>query len=173
FFLLFFFFFSVFAYPAPGGSGGAGGGGPPRAPPPAALLVSGRPAPSRHRTGADRLRDDRALLAKVRSLGGTGAGLLDDPDLRELVLPVLRSDYGALAAYRPTVASPLSCPVVGLTGENDTEAAPEEVSAWAAHTTGSFALRSFPGGHFFLTDHLADVADLVTGLAVTARALRP
>ncbi|MFD3533724.1 thioesterase II family protein [Streptomyces sp. NPDC058664] len=132
---------------------------------PAALLVSGRPAPSRHRTGADRPLDDRALLARVRALGGTDAGLLDDPEMRELVLPVLRADHGALAAYRPTAVSPLSCPVVGLTGERDTEATPEEVAAWAAHTTGSFALRIFPGGHFFLTDHLADVADLVTGLA--------
>lgn len=139
---------------------------------PAALLVSGRPAPSRHRTGADRLGDDRALLAKVRALGGTGPGLLDDPEMRELVLPVLRADYGALAGYVPTPGPPLSCPVVGLTGDRDTEAAPDEVAAWGAHTTGPFALRVFTGGHFFLTDHLADVADVVTGLVAGPLPLR-
>ncbi|MFC9295695.1 thioesterase II family protein [Streptomyces sp. NPDC057011] len=137
-------------------AGGAGGG-------PAALLLSGRRAPSRPRPGADRLGDDRALLAKVRSLGGTGSGLLDDQEMLGLVLPVLRADYRALASYEPTGGTPLSCPVVGLAGDRDPEASPEDVGAWGAHTSGPFDLRVFPGGHFFLTDHMAAVADLVSG----------
>ncbi|MFB7343556.1 thioesterase II family protein [Streptomyces hydrogenans] len=139
---------------------------------PAAVLVSGRPAPSRHRFGDDRPDDDRALLARMRALGGTGAALLDDPELLGLVLPVLRADHAALAAYRPTAAPPLDCPVVGLTGDRDSEATPDEVAAWGAHTTGPFTLRTFPGGHFFLSDRFAEAAAEVTALVSGVSAAR-
>ncbi|MEU5401339.1 alpha/beta fold hydrolase [Streptomyces sp. NPDC005963] len=128
---------------------------------PAALLLSGRRPPSRHRADADRLVDDRALLAKVRSLGGTGTGLLDDHEMLGLVLPVLRGDYQALASYEPTAGTPVSCPVVGLAGAEDPEAPPDDVGAWGEHTTGAFELRTYSGGHFFLTENFASVADLV------------
>ncbi|MFD9721482.1 thioesterase II family protein [Streptomyces sp. NPDC059076] len=128
---------------------------------PAALLLSGRRPPSRHRADTDRLVDDRALVAKVRSLGGTGAGLLDDHEMLGLVLPVLRGDYRALATYEPTAGTPVSCPVVGLAGSGDPEAPPEDMAAWAAHTTGAFELRTYSGGHFFLTENFASVAELV------------
>lgn len=131
---------------------------------PAALLLSGRRAPSRPRPGADRLSDDRALVAKVRSLGGTGSDLLEDQEMLGLVLPVLRADYRALASYAPTGGTPLTCPVIGLAGDRDPEALPGEVRAWGAHTSGPFELRVFTGGHFFLTEHVAAVADLVSGL---------
>lgn len=33
-----------------------------------------------------------------------------------------------------------------------------------AHTAGSFDLRVFPGGHFFVTEHIGAVSALVTEL---------
>ncbi|MFJ8017182.1 thioesterase II family protein [Streptomyces sp. NPDC096339] len=131
---------------------------------PDGLLLSGRRAPSRRHPEADRPADDRALVAKVRSLGGTASGLLDDQDMLGLVLPVLRADYRALAHYVPTPGTPLSCPVLGLAGDRDTEAPPDDVRAWGAQTSGPFELRILPGGHFFLTDHVAALAELVCGM---------
>jgi len=44
-----------------------------------------------------------------------------------------------------------------LTGDSDPKTTMEEAKAWAGHTTGPFDLRVFPGGHFFLTSHAAEV----------------
>ncbi|KUL23656.1 thioesterase II family protein [Streptomyces regalis] len=132
---------------------------------PAALVVSGRRAPSRPRSTGDRLMDDGALVAKMRALGGTGAALLDDEEMLGMILPALRGDYRALASYEPTPGRPLACPVLAVTGDRDTEASVEDVAAWQHHTSGRFRLRVFEGGHFFLTDHLAAVADLVRALS--------
>ncbi|MDJ1137465.1 thioesterase II family protein [Streptomyces iconiensis] len=131
---------------------------------PSALFVSGRRAPSRRRAEARFLGDDRALIDKVKSLGGTGSDVLEDPEIVDMILPALRGDYGALAAYRDTSGVPLNCPVVALAGAEDTEASVEDVRAWRHHTTGSFRLHVFRGGHFFVTDHLSAVAELVAGL---------
>ncbi|MEU1183225.1 alpha/beta fold hydrolase [Streptomyces sp. NPDC005820] len=128
---------------------------------PGALFVSGRRAPSRPRRSTESFDDDRALLDKVRRLGGTGTRLLDDAGVRELILPALRADYRAVAAYRGTPGAPLSCPVVALAGDGDTEASVDDVAAWARHTTGTFELGVFEGGHFFLADQWAAVARLV------------
>jgi surfactin synthase thioesterase subunit len=130
---------------------------------PAALIVSGRRAPSCSATDEDRLSDDAALVAKVRSLGGTGAEVLGDPDMLELMLPVLRGDYRALARYTPSRGTELRCPVLALAGDRDGEASVDEVDAWRRHTTGAFQLRVFEGGHFFLTAHMDAVAELVRG----------
>ncbi|MEU3555183.1 thioesterase II family protein [Streptomyces fragilis] len=130
---------------------------------PSALIVSGRRAPSCAAPGQDRLSDDAALVAKVRSLGGTAAEVLRDPDMLELMLPVLRGDYRALAAYTPSGGPPLRCPVLVLAGDRDGEASVEEVRAWRHRTSGEFRLRVFAGGHFFLTEHLDAVARLVRG----------
>nr|WP_280118754.1 hypothetical protein [Streptomyces brevispora] len=39
----------------------------------------------------------------------------------------------------------------------------DEASSWREHTTASFELKVFPGGHFFLDSHVAPVLDLIRG----------
>ncbi|MGW3559179.1 thioesterase II family protein [Streptomyces sp. NPDC000963] len=129
------------------------------------LVVSGRRAPA-----AARWRDrhvpvgDAELVERVKRLGGTDSAVFDEPELLELVLPALRGDYLALASYEDTAGRPLTCPVVGLTGDGDPEATVEEVGAWGEHTSGAFRTRVFAGGHFFLDDHTEEVAALVRDL---------
>ncbi|MFJ6217197.1 thioesterase II family protein [Streptomyces sp. NPDC092296] len=130
----------------------------------ATLVVSGRRAPGRPQPGGARVMDDRALIAKVGSLGGTVASLLEDDEMLRLILPTLRGDYAALAAYEGTPGTPLGCRVTALAGDADPEASVADVRAWRHHTSGDFELRVFAGGHFFLNDHLAAVAGLMTGL---------
>ncbi len=132
---------------------------------PTALILSGRRAPSRWRPTPEPA-DDATLIAKVRALGGTAAERLSDPDVLELVLPALRADHRALATYRDTPGAPVSCPVVALAGDADTESSVSDVDAWRHHTTGGFELRVFSGGHFFVADRLPARARLI------ARALR-
>ncbi|WP_062428847.1 thioesterase II family protein [Herbidospora daliensis] len=131
---------------------------------PARLILSGRRAPSRWRPSPEPL-DDAALVARVRALGGTDADRLADPDVLELVLPALRADHRALAGYRDTPGTPVSCPVTAFAGDRDEEAPAADVAAWRHHTTGGFDLRVFPGGHFFLADDAPGKARLIAELA--------
>jgi surfactin synthase thioesterase subunit len=56
-------------------------------------------------------------------------------------------------------------PVLCLVGDRDGRATPEDAAAWKEHTSADFLLRTFPGGHFFLTEHQETVARLVTDWA--------
>lgn len=125
------------------------------------LYVSGRRAPSRFRHSAVHLRDDDGIRAEVAELGGPAAELLAHPDLGPLLLPPIRNDYKAIETYEHVPGAPLSCPVTALIGDDDPLVTPDEARAWAAHTTGSFALRVLAGGHFYLNDHQRQVAAIV------------
>ncbi|MEV0728045.1 thioesterase domain-containing protein [Polymorphospora sp. NPDC050346] len=137
---------------------------------PAHLFVSGLPAPCHHRPGTVHLGDDEALVAELRRLGGTDDRALDDPELRAVVLPSVRADYRAFETHRPVLVPPLGCPVTGLVGVADPTASPAEVRDWAHHTRAAFALRTYPGAHFYLDDvHETVVADVVAALGPARR----
>ncbi|MFG3207629.1 thioesterase II family protein [Streptomyces sp. NPDC048192] len=140
-------------------------------PAPQRLFFSGRGGPN---TGNDipyHLFDDDDVLADVGRLGGTDRSMLEDPDMLELVLPALRADYRALGTYRWHAGEPLTAPVTALIGDSDPIATVQDARTWGEHTTGDFTVRVFPGGHFYLFDHLDEVATaLAEGLLAEAAA---
>lgn len=126
-----------------------------------ALFVSSHPAPGRpHRNQPAHLSDDQLLL-ELRRLGATPSDVTDNPELTELVLPSLRSDYRAVGRYRPRPGPRLTCPVIGLVGDNDPDVPADDMGDWAGVTDDAFALIQLPGDHFYLVPQLRYVLDEV------------
>ncbi|WNE97293.1 alpha/beta fold hydrolase [Streptomyces luomodiensis] len=117
---------------------------------PDALFVSSRKAPHALTPKDTYLRGDQALLDEVRGLGGTDTALLDDGDLRELVLPAIRADFKAVGTYGPRAATPVSCPVRAHVGDRDPGITVADMRAWAAVAPAGFDLTVLPGDHFYL-----------------------
>lgn len=141
-------------------------------PGPAALVVSGRRAPSRQVCEDVHLRDDDGVLARLAWLGGTDSGVLADEDLVRLILPAVRADYRALAAYAaapvgPETAGTVACPIVALVGDADPVTPVDDALAWSQFTTGGFESEVFPGGHFYLSDHQDRVTDSIRRVVKT------
>ena len=129
---------------------------------PLALFASGRRAPSCHRDQSSYADDDDSLIADLRWLGGTDPALLDDDEMTRLILPVIRGDYRAVATYRaPTTTTMLNVPIVAITGDHDPSVSFEEASAWRGHTARSFEIKVLAGGHFFIHEHIVEIADYV------------
>ncbi|MFD7080194.1 thioesterase II family protein [Streptomyces sp. NPDC059918] len=135
-----------------------------------ALFVSGARAPHdpARWKGSWADLEGEALLGLVAGLGGTEAELLEDEDLRRVLLPILRTDFRAAEGYRAEPAAALGCPVVALCGSGDAVTDPRDALMWSEYTRGGFASHTFAGGHFFphgesradvismLMDHLGD-----------------
>ncbi|MET8981428.1 alpha/beta fold hydrolase [Streptomyces sp. NPDC004539] len=133
-------------------------------PAPTALVASGARAPALTRVDPVLLHSDDRLVEEVLLLGGTERAVLDDPDLRDMILPALRADYRALHAYTPDPEARLRCPVRALVGDRDPLVPVADARRWEDHTTGRFRLGVLPGGHFYLNPRLTDVADIVRAL---------
>jgi pyochelin biosynthesis protein PchC len=128
---------------------------------PRRLFASGRRAPSRVRPERVHTYSDAALLAQLEMLQGTDARLLADPEMRRLLLPVIRSDYRAIETYRCADGATVSCPITVLTGDADPWTSADEAADWKRHTSGGCTVREFTGGHFFVAEHQREIVDLV------------
>ncbi|MEU2612184.1 thioesterase domain-containing protein [Micromonospora sp. NPDC007271] len=139
------------------------------APLPVRLYVGGARAP--HVTAAslfDGLSrvDDEELLRRLGDGGGLPAELLEHPELVELLLPLLRADFGRVDSYRYVPGEPLPVPIVAFSGRHDRAVTREHSAAWAEHSAAGFTLHEIDGGHFFLQDQLPELlAVLRTDLA--------
>lgn len=128
---------------------------------PVRLYASGRRGPSTHRDEAVHRRDDAGILAEVRKMDGTASSLLGDDELMRAALPALRADYKAAELYTCPREVAVNCAISVLVGDSDPKTTVAEAEAWARHTTGSFDLQVFSGGHFFLTDHADQIIKVI------------
>jgi pyochelin biosynthesis protein PchC len=128
---------------------------------PMALVASGRRAPSSSRIETVHTLDDESLVNEVLSLGGTEVEAFLDPDVRQMVLPVIRNDYRLIETYRHVAGPRLELPITVLVGEHDRMTMGEEAQAWQQHTAGPFALHRLAGGHFILSEQPQAVADVL------------
>lgn len=116
---------------------------------PVATFLSSHPAPGRPLRNCLTEFTDQALIGELRRLGATPAVLIEGQEVRDVVLAGLRSDYRAVARYRPS-AGRLTTPIVGLVGDDDPDVRPDDMRPWTEVTAGPMTLHVFPGGHFYL-----------------------
>jgi medium-chain acyl-[acyl-carrier-protein] hydrolase len=81
---------------------------------------------------------------------GTPEDALEDPELMDLVLPVLRADLALCRSYIYTSEPPFTFPITAFGGLEDYGVRRHCIEGWSEHTTGSFVVRMLPGDHFFL-----------------------
>ncbi|MBL6279727.1 thioesterase [Micromonospora fiedleri] len=131
------------------------------APLPSWLFASGSPAPWLRIPEAAWAEPDDRLLAWLADLGGTPPEVLDSPDLMQLALPVIRADLTLGATWQYPYTTPSSVPVHAFAATDDDYATPERARAWDRETTGPCRVSVFPGGHFFLHEHTAQILRLI------------
>jgi medium-chain acyl-[acyl-carrier-protein] hydrolase len=132
-------------------------------PQPAHLLVSGHPAP--HRRPDEPVihaLPDPQFVAELRQRNGTPDIVLDDAELMQLFLPLLRADFAVCETYVFQSDQPLDCPITAFGGLDDTPVTPERIDAWRELTTAAFERHMFPGDHFFHTTSRVGLLDRIS-----------
>lgn len=121
----------------------------------AALFVSACAAPGR--SGYDYIPEsDRGLLDAVSEMTGVRPEFLENEEFAARILPTLRG-FKAITDYRCPLDVVLTNPIYAFHADDDEVATNEKVAPWAERTTNEFAIRMFPGHHFYLTEHLPEL----------------
>lgn len=127
------------------------------------LIVSGRPRPRLSQEQAPRPSPtDTEILDRVRLLDPEGAAVYDHPELRSVIMPALRADFGLLAAYRPAHLPRLGVPVTACGGDGDPVCPVEALSSWSDVTTEGLEVRQFQGNHFYLNPRKAELLAFIS-----------
>jgi medium-chain acyl-[acyl-carrier-protein] hydrolase len=137
-------------------------------PMPRHIFVGGRPAPQlvleEERIHA--LPHDEFIDA-LRRYAGTPEEILQNAEIMELIMPLLRADFSLGETYAYTPEAPLHVPISAYHGVRDSEVTAEQVEAWREQTSAEFRFTTFPGDHFFINGDRAQV------LQEMSRELRP
>ncbi|MEJ2857986.1 MULTISPECIES: thioesterase II family protein [unclassified Saccharothrix] len=125
------------------------------------LFVSGSPEPHTQRPQRATGLDDDAFLARVSQFAGFTHEALQDPEMRELILPTLRADVEMHENYRPSTHDRLPAPITSLRGSEDTLVTAAEAERWSEVTGAGFEYVEVPGGHMYLTESAPQLLKLI------------
>ena len=130
---------------------------------PAHLIVSGQRAPHLPLSRPESYYlSDTDFCERLRSLNGTPASVLAEPELLSMILPLLRSDFEMSETYQRVPKTRLDCPIQVFGGDRDEEVDRAGLEAWQETTSASVKIEILPGDHFFLqsqTDALLETVE--------------
>jgi surfactin synthase thioesterase subunit len=114
------------------------------------LFVSGRRSPQLANTDIPlhQLPNDD-LIAGLRRYNGTPEVVLQNAELMNLFLPILRADLAIDETYVYTPGELVKCPIDAFGGLHDTKVNLGSLRDWQRQTEAGFHLRLFPGDHFY------------------------
>lgn len=120
--------------------------------PPLHIFFSGRGAPHVARPDEKKyhLLNEADFQNEVLRLGGTPPEFFEHPELLELFLPLLKSDFKlAEAPVRETIPQPFEHDITVFLGK-DEDLTADQCDGWKKHTQGLCTTYYFEGGHFFI-----------------------
>lgn len=132
------------------------------APSPRSLFVCASNGPGvTLRNGSMYTLDDAAFLAALSSMGATPDEVLNEPELMELLLPMLRADFEAIETHDYGPQPKVDIPIVVFGGLDDREVTVDALLAWRAASGPGFRAHLFAGDHFFTAPDPRPVLDLM------------
>lgn len=116
---------------------------------PQQLLVSGRCAPQTPDPGQQLHQlPYEEFVEGLRRYNGTPEAVLNDKELMELLVPLLRADFTVCETFNYKPQPPLECPISAFAGVD--EISSKLLDGWKEQTAGDFDSELFQGGHFFI-----------------------
>ncbi|MEC3978307.1 thioesterase II family protein [Amycolatopsis sp. H20-H5] len=136
---------------------------------PEALVVSSANAPSRGLTPRDifpaQHDTNEQLLDWMRTNGLLPGYVLDDPELREMALELMRADIRVRDTFGYTEGTGVSVPLQVLTGADDDVIVADTAEQWRALARGGYQHVELPGGHFYTPEIWRTLPSFINALA--------
>lgn len=125
-------------------------------------IASGSSAPHVNRTHkhVSHLTDDEFIHA-LKRFDGAIEEIIQNENLVNLFLPLLRADFNIADTYYREPGEPLDVSLSVFGGNGDEDARPDELPSWSAHFLNDPEISLFNGNHFFIDSAQADVAKKV------------
>jgi len=126
------------------------------------LFLSGRRAPQLpERDPVIHDLPEPEFIAEVERLDGTPKEVLENRELMEILLPMLRADFAVCASFNYVPAPPLKTSITVLGGIRDESATREKIEGWCAETIGSCSVSMLDGDHFFINQQRDEILRII------------
>lgn len=95
-------------------------------------------------------------------LNGIPAEIMDNEEMMDMLLPILRADIQLCDTYAYLEKPPLPCGITAYGGNADPEVNLNHLQAWKELTASEFNLHMLPGDHFFIHSQQELLVGLLT-----------
>jgi len=132
---------------------------------PKRLVVSGSAGPGvRKKENVIRyLLDDFQFKEELRSLGGIPEEVLTNNILYDFFAPIMRADFECIEKKSATEENQnigiLQTPIYAMMGSE--EECSDAITNWTSYTSANFDYKILKGNHFFIYDHVKELAALL------------
>lgn len=131
---------------------------------PTHMFFSGHEAPStiKQRENTYKL-PDYEFIKKVIDIGGTPKEIMENRELLEMFVPIIRNDFRILETYEyKEREKKIECNISILNGKQD-DIKLEEILAWNKHVCGGVKVYNFQGNHFFINNNVQGITNIING----------
>ncbi|MFD0589176.1 thioesterase II family protein [Paenibacillus sp. GCM10027627] len=131
--------------------------------PPVHVFVSGRNPPGipDDKPKIHRLSDDE-FLAEIFRLQGIPKEIEESKEYLEFFTPIIKADYKLVENYEYDGKKfKVSCGITCLLGQDDLYTNEDVMECWKEFTARGLAVHKFSGGHFFIFQHLQQIAEVI------------
>ena len=92
--------------------------------------------------------------------------ILADPDMRSLIIPVLKADFELVDTYTgpASESAGIAIPMTIVDGSEDPFTESDQMADWSRYTHSPCRVRRIDGGHFFHQEEVAQMVQLIRGL---------
>lgn len=105
---------------------------------------------------------DKEFIAELKDLGGMSSEVIENKEILELFLPILRSDYKLVETYRHSGSiAKFNCDITVLNGNSDEYVEGKDMHRWKECTIKNCRFCEFDDGHFFINKYKRDVAAVI------------
>lgn len=129
------------------------------------LIVSGRQDPTRAsiRPPISHLNNVE-FIQQMATYNGTPSVILQNEELLELLLPMIRADFSMSERYaRSPITTQLTCPVLAFGSTQDEWLSETAIDDWKNVSNGAFESHWFEGDHFYLNQYAKELIDFLSG----------
>ncbi|WP_042144954.1 MULTISPECIES: thioesterase II family protein [unclassified Pseudoalteromonas] len=117
------------------------------------FIASARQAPCvKRKEVLIHLLPDTEFIQEIRLLEGTPESVINNDELMEMLLPVLKADFEMARTYTYQEKPNLDCNLTVFGGLTDRIARSHDLNQWQKHFNQKMTRKMFIGGHFFLEE---------------------
>ena len=129
---------------------------------PAHFIASGSRGPQfKSNKAAIHTLTDNEFIEELKALNGTPSAVLENEELMEIYLPLLRADFQLAADYCFDRKNIISCPVTVLGGDIDADISLKDLQSWGEFFSYPVNTHILRGDHFFIESNSRDTIEKV------------
>lgn len=104
---------------------------------------------------------DYDFMNKIIELGGTPQEVIDNKELLDLFIPILKNDIKILEKYQYIDREEkIGCDISVLNGSKDTMKL-NEIIEWRKHGSKKCKMYTFDGNHFFINENIENITNVI------------